>query len=148
METNMSTPPPLIRAMAMNDYEHVLALWLSCSGIGLSEADKPNAIAAYLARNPSFSQTAWTDSTLIGAVLAGHDGRRGYLHHVAVHPDYRRNKIGSLIVRAALDALATAGIEKVHAFLFTDNTEGLHFWTTQGWTVRKDIGVISTRMPT
>ena len=118
---------PRIAPMTVNDYPAALALWQGTPGIGLSAADRPERMRGYLQRNPGLSQCAWAGDALAGTVLAGHDGRRGYLHHLCVHEVYRRRGIGRSLIESALDALAEAGLDKAHAFLFTDNEDGRKF---------------------
>jgi putative acetyltransferase len=125
------------------DYEAALALWRSSEGIGLSEADLRESIQRYLQRNPGMSFVARSDDKLVGAVLAGHDGRRGYLHHLAVVASARRQGIGSRLVEASLAALKEAGIRKCHLFLFNKNETGLSFWKSQGWEQRTDLSIAS-----
>lgn len=132
-----------ILPMTLNDHGSAMDLWQNTPGIGLSQADQPDAIGLYLQRNPGLSQCAWIDVQLVGTILAGHDGRRGYLHHLCVHTDHRRQGIGQQLVGAALQALAQAGLDKAHAFLFTENQLGRKFWDSIGWTWREDIGVVS-----
>ena len=134
---------PRIAPMTMNDYPAAFSLWQDTPGIGLSAADGPERMRGYLQRNPGLSQCAWEGGTLAGTILAGHDGRRGYLHHLCVHEGHRHRGIGRLLVQGALDALAEAGLDKAHAFLFTDNEDGRKFWERVGWTWRTDIGVVS-----
>jgi N-acetylglutamate synthase len=124
-------------------YEEVLTLWQACEGIGLSDADSRENIQRYLDRNRGMSFVATVDGRVVGAVLAGHDGRRGYMHHLAVHADYRRQGIGRKLVELCAKALADAGIQKCHIFIFNHNTAGIAFWNSMGWTPRADIGVIS-----
>ena len=132
-----------IRPFSMSEYDEVLALWRQSEGIGLSQADEPEAIAAYLARNPGMSFVAWADGVVVGAVLCGHDGRRGYLHHLAVHPEYRRQGIGRALVNRCLDALREIGLDKCHLFIFPHNKSGIAFWQAEGWQYRSDIAVMS-----
>ena len=80
----------LIREFFPDDIDKAIDLWQSTPGIGLSSADEPQRIQAYLERNPGLSYTAWKGDFLVGAVLCGHDGRRGFLHHLVIHPDHRR----------------------------------------------------------
>jgi putative acetyltransferase len=129
--------------MAMTDHPEAMDLWRNTPGIGLSAADGPEAVRAYMLRNPGLSLCARSGEALVGTVLAGHDGRRGYLHHLCVHEGYRNLGIGRLLVSRALDALAAEGMDKVHAFLFTDNAPGRKFWESTGWSWRTDIGVVS-----
>ena len=132
-----------ILPMTMDDYPAAMALWKTTPGIGLSAADEVETMRAYLLRNPGMSQCAFAGETLIGTVLAGHDGRRGYLHHLCVRDDFRGRGIGRMLITRALETLHAQGLEKAHAFLFSDNETGRKFWERVGWTWRTDIGVVS-----
>ncbi|NJL71757.1 MAG: GNAT family N-acetyltransferase [Candidatus Competibacteraceae bacterium] len=133
-----------IRPLGMDDYDAALAFWKSIPGMGLSSADSPEAIARFLVRNPTTCFACVdADGRLIGTALAGHDGRRGYLYHLAVAPDRRRNGFGSLLARACLDALRAEGIAKCHLFVFADNELGSSFWRVMGWKKRDDLAVYS-----
>ena len=127
----------------MKDYQKVIALWKSCEGIGLSSADSEDSIKSYLKRNRGMSFVARNKDEIIGAVLCGHDGRRGYLHHLAVHADFRNQGIGRSLVEKCTSALHSIGIQKCHLFIFNSNENGIRFWEKIGWNHRKDIGVIS-----
>lgn len=124
-------------------YDPVLSLWRTCEGIGLSAADSRESIERYLQRNPGTSYVALDKDRVVGAILAGHDGRRGYLHHLAVHPDYRHRGIGRLLLGKALDALREAGIDKCHGFVFRSNRNGIGFWQSVGWVPWEDVCLIS-----
>ena len=132
-----------ITPFTMIDYDAVIALWQVSDGVGLSSADTPESIQFYLERNPGMSFVAKQDDTVIGAVLGGHDGRRGYIHHLAIHPDYRRQGIGQQLVDFCLEALHAVGIQKCHLFIFKENQSGIAFWKATGWSYREDIAVIS-----
>jgi putative acetyltransferase len=132
-----------ITTFGIDSYDNVLALWQQCEGIGLSDADSRESIQAYLNRNPEMSFVATTGGKVIGSILAGHDGRRGYIHHLAVHPSCRRQGLGRTLVARATCTLRSAGIQKVHIFIFNRNADGIAFWESVGWTPRNDIGVIS-----
>lgn len=128
-----------IEPMSMKDYDDVLRLWQGTAGIGLSESDTRRGIATYLKRNPGMSFVARHQSALVGAVLCGHDGRRGYLHHLAVAKPYRKMGIGSKLVTACLAKLKRLRILKCNIFLFSDNSNGARFWKRNGWVFRKDL---------
>jgi ribosomal protein S18 acetylase RimI-like enzyme len=135
-----------ISEFMMAAYDEVLALWQECEGVGLSDADSREHISRYLARNRGMSFLAKEGEKVVGAVLCGHDGRRGYIHHLAVHPDYRRRGIGRRLVEKCLAALQAAGIQKCHLFIFNDNVDGIRFWKGVGWTPRADICVMSKNL--
>ena len=137
----MTTILPLTLAA----YPELLALWQACPGIGLSAADDKENIARFLARNPGLSFMVTADGRVAGSLLAGHDGRRGYLYHLTVHPQYRRQGLGRMLVAACLAALAQEGIQKCHLFLFDDNELARQFWQAVGWQLRGDILVASRR---
>ena len=132
-----------VAAFTIDAYEKVYSLWEACDGIGLSSADSRTSIQMYLERNPGFSLLAYDGHTVVGTILCGHDGRRGYIHHLAVRADYRRQGIGRLLVAKSVEALEASGIKKCHLFIYHDNTSGIEFWENIGWTFRQDIGVVS-----
>jgi len=133
-----------IAPFTIQSYDDVLALWQQAEGVGLhDDCDSRPGIQSYLERNPGMSFVATADGVVVGAVLAGHDGRRGYIHHLAVHPDCRRQGIGRGLVQSCLEVLGAAGIRKAHIFIFNDHSDGIAFWKSVGWTPRSDIGVIS-----
>ena len=129
-----------IRNMNIDDYDSVYALWLSCPGMGLNNLDDSReGIAKYLARNPDTCFVAEEQGNIIGAILTGHDGRRGYISHTAVSPAYQRQGIGKQMVEAALNALKAQGINKVNLVVFARNEKGNAFWEKMGFTQRSDL---------
>ena len=129
-----------VRLMTIGDYDKVYALWLSCAGMGLNNLDDSReGIEKYLARNPETCFVAEEDGNIAGVIIAGNDGRRGYIYHTAVNPDYRRRGIGSELVDKALNALKSLGINKVALVVFSRNENGNAFWEKVGFTVRDDL---------
>jgi ribosomal protein S18 acetylase RimI-like enzyme len=124
-------------------YDQAVDLWKKCDGIGMSGADSREGIQKYLERNPDMSLVARDNDILVGSILCGHDGRRGYIHHLAVRPEYRRRGIGRKLVERSIVALRDNGIQKSHIFIFNENLGGIAFWEQIGWTRRKDISLIS-----
>lgn len=131
-----------IRAMSSDDYDAVHALWSGMPGIGLNESDTRAATEAFLRRNPGMSAVAFVSAALVGAVLCGHDGRRGYLHHLAVAPAWRGRGLARGLIAHCFAQLAAAGIPKCNIFLFADNAEGAAFWQHEGWSPRADLRVM------
>lgn len=129
--------------MTIEDYDQVFRLWQGTKGMGLSEADSRMNIEKFLERNQGLSFVCRDNERMIGTVLAGHDGRRGYIYHLAVTPEYRSRGIAKQLVLKSLQRLQEAGIAKCHLFVFSDNELGKGFWTKVGWQKRIDIEVFS-----
>ena len=132
-----------MREMFIEDYENVIKLWKHADGIGLSEADSRENISVFLARNPGLSVVAEIDGAIIGAVLCGHDGRRGYLHHLAVSEEKRLKGIGKGLVERCFDNLKQFGITRCHIFVFRRNQTARDFWLKMGWQQRDDLDIMS-----
>ena len=130
---------PTLRTMTPTDYDAVLALMQSTPGISLRDADARDATERYLARNPGLSFVAEREGRLIGCVMCGHDGRRGYLQHLLVLPDSRRQGIAQALVQRCLNELEHLGIHKCHLDVFKSNTGAARFWRGRGWQLRTDI---------
>jgi ribosomal protein S18 acetylase RimI-like enzyme len=127
----------------MEHYAGALQLWQNCDGVGISDADAAPCIQLFLDRNPETSFCALDGPKVVGTILCGHDGRRGYLHHLAVSQQYRRRGIGSQLVNRSLARLEKLGIQKCHLFIFNANIQGQAFWEDQGWELRGDIAIMS-----
>ena len=126
--------------MTIEDYEQVRALWMTIRGFAIrSIDDSREGVARFLQRNPSTSVVAVEDGMVVGAILCGHDGRRGCLYHVCVNPAYRRRGIGKAMVVFCMDALKKENINKVSLIAFTKNDVGNAFWRGMGWTKRQDL---------
>ena len=132
-----------IRRMNIRDHASVLALWKRTPGIGLEDdSDSRAGLGRYLKRNPGLSFVALINSSIAGAVLSGHDGRRGYLHHLAVSPECRKKGIGKRLVDCCLKQLKKNNIPKCNIFLFKANRSGRAFWVHDGWNLRPDLSLL------
>lgn len=126
--------------MDNNDYERVYKLWMSCKGMGLNDLDdSKEGIDRFLKRNPDTCFVAEQNGKIIGSIICGNDGRRGYIYHTAVASDYRKKGVGTVLVETTLQALKNLGINKAALVVFSKNTEGNAFWEKLGFTVRKDL---------
>ncbi len=132
-----------IRPMIIADYDEVFAMWQITSKRALSQADEKSQIERYLSRNSGMSQVAVIDGKIVGTVLAGHDGRRGFIHHMAVLPEYRRRHIGHKLAEKAVEKIAADGIDKTHIFCYQTNEAGRKFWSDFGFEKRDDVFVFS-----
>ena len=130
----------MIRTMTIDDYEQVRSLWMQIKGFAIrSIDDSREGVLRFLERNPSTSVVAVEDGIVVGAILCGHDGRRGCLYHVCVAPAYRRRGIGKAMVVFCMDALKKEHINKVSLIAFTRNDIGNAFWHNVGWVQREDL---------
>lgn len=132
-----------IREMTIHDYEQMIELWNGIEGLAISNADSRENIGNYLNRNQELSYVCEQDNKIIGTILCGHDGRRGFIYHVAVNPDYRKQKIGNKLVQTSLEQLRKEGIDKCHIFVIEDNVVGNGFWASAGWEKRSGFFVYS-----
>lgn len=135
-----------IRQIHPDDYREIVRLWSITPGMGLSDADSEVNIRKFLMRNKGLSYCYKEDNKIIATILCGHDGRRGYIYHVAVAPKYRGRGFGRRLVEESLHSLKKEGIDKCHLFVFADNEPGNSFWRSTGWTKRDDIFVYSKRV--
>ena len=132
-----------IRTMTTGDYDGVAALWQAMPNMFSAEDDSRAEIAKYLERNPGMSFVAIANGRCVGAVLGGHDGRRGYLHHVAVAEEFRRCGIATKLWQRSVAELKKAGIRRAHVFVRLSNKAGLAYWSRAKWTHRDDVAVFS-----
>ncbi len=129
-----------IRKMQISDYNAVYDLWLSCKGMGLNDVDdSEKGIEKFLIRNPETCFVALDNDEIVGAIIGGNDGRRGYIYHTAVKPSERNKGIGTRLVDEVMKAFRNIGITKVALVVFERNETGNAFWKKTGFTSREDL---------
>lgn len=129
-----------IRLMNPEDFDTVYALWRATPGMGLNDIDDtPEGIARFLARNPGCCFVAEHEERIVGVILSGHDGRRGFIYHMAVHPSMRKQGIGTNLLKHATAALHAQGIHKAMLVVLEHNELGNTFWEGQGFFRRTDL---------
>jgi ribosomal protein S18 acetylase RimI-like enzyme len=132
-----------IREMTITDYEQVYNLWGRSEGLKVDQADSMSCIDRFLKQNPGLSFVAVDDNKIVGAVLCGHDGRRGYIDQLAVDGEYRLQGIGKSLVARCLYNLIRNGITKWHLFVIEDNQGAIDFWKKLGWHERVEMVTMS-----
>ncbi|WP_151736353.1 GNAT family N-acetyltransferase [Paenibacillus tengchongensis] len=132
-----------LREMTIEDYDQMYELWQRSEGVHVSQADSRDSIAGYLRRNPGLSFVGESGGRVVGTILCGHDGRRGFIYHMAVDPDYRHQQLGQRLAEASLNGLSAQGIDKCHIFVIDDNASGNGFWQAVGWEKRSGFSVYS-----
>ena len=131
-----------IRKVTIGDYDAMYALWSSTeqSRRAMNPVDDSrDGINRYLKRNPDTCFAAESGGRMIGVILTGHDGRRAMIHHLCIHPDYRRIGIAGALVSIAEEALKKEGIQKVFGLVFKDNDAANAFWEQQGYSIRTNL---------
>lgn len=129
-----------IRVMTISDYDGVYHLWLNTPGMGLDTTDESkDGIEKFLKRNPTTNYVAEYKGEIVGVIMAGHDGRRGYIYHTAISPSYRNKGLGKQLVDCAISALDKEGINKVALVAFKKNNIGNGFWEHIGFSERDDL---------
>ena len=133
----------IFREMKESDYKDIISLWQNAEGVKLREADSLEGIGKYLLRNPGLSFIAEINGEIVGTIMAGHDGKRGYLQHLAVDTQYRRSGIATELLNRCLAALQVEGIVKSHIHVLCENDAAKIYWQNRGWLKRDDIEVFS-----
>jgi putative acetyltransferase len=132
--------------MRLEDYDDLVAFWTGKEGVELNESDTREAIGRYLERNPGLSLVARDEAgRIVGAILCGHDGRRGYLHHLAVDPACRGRGLGRALVERCLANLRAIGVPRCNIFYMADNPNGKAFWERLGY---KTVKFLPLQRPT
>ncbi|HET9857640.1 MAG TPA: GNAT family N-acetyltransferase [Chthoniobacterales bacterium] len=121
------------RKFVIEDYEAAVELWKRVEGVEIAEGDDREGVAQFLARNPGLSRVATDGSIMIGVAFCGNDGRRGYIYHLAVDPNYRGQGVGKRLVGECLEGLRRLGLQRANILVATDNPRGREFWSKCGW---------------
>lgn len=129
-----------IKNFIIDDYENAYKLWTNTKGMGMrSLDDSKDGIAKFLKRNPSTNFVAKIDNEIVGVILSGHDGRRGYIYHAAVNISYRNQGVGTKLLEAVYKSMKEEGINKVALVVFKTNGIGNTFWKSSGFEERNDL---------
>jgi ribosomal protein S18 acetylase RimI-like enzyme len=129
-----------IRPMNIDDYDKVYALWISCKNMGFNDLDDSrDGIERFLLRNPDTSFVAVENDAVIGVILGGHDGRRGYIYHTCVDEKHRKQGVASMLVDACIGSMKQNGINKTALLVFSRNDAGNKFWEKMGFYKRTDV---------
>ena len=147
------------REFSIEDYQAAVELWKKVEGVEIAEGDSRDEIAQYLSRNPGLSRLAFVsrsttepagagrrgresprglmsreaNQSIVGIALCGHDGRRGYIYHLAVDPNFQRRGLGKRLLDECLQGLRGAGVTRVLVMVAKDNPRGRDFWRRNGW---------------
>jgi ribosomal protein S18 acetylase RimI-like enzyme len=131
------------RDMVTSDYEAVRNLW-SDSGFTIRPiTDSQDGIQRLLVRNPGLSVVALNGDQLVGCALGSHDGRRGFMQHVAVSPVQRGHGIAKRMIDVCLERFRALELGWVHLDVEDANDAAMSFWLKSGWTPRNNLTRLS-----
>ena len=123
-------------------YDEVVKLWIK-AGIGVGSSDTIDEVLRVLNRNPDLFLIGKEDEKIVAVVIGAFDGRRGYVHHLAVDPDYQNKGYGKIIMKALIEQFRRRNIHKVHLFIEKSNKRVVEFYNNLGWGVREDLIMMS-----
>src|SRR5256886_2579340 len=127
-----------IRDLQRNDGDALRALWRAC-GIRDRPGDDDASLDAMASRNPGLCIVGSEGDRIVASALAGFDGRRGWLYHVATHPDVRRRGIATRVVRTIEDRLRAMGCRKLNLIVWEGEDGAMAFWTGIGYYREKTV---------
>jgi ribosomal protein S18 acetylase RimI-like enzyme len=130
-------PTVTIRTFDWPDYEAVVALWQTV-GLRLTVSDSGAALAATLDHAADLFVVAEAEGQIMGAVLGTFDGRRGWLHHLAVAPAWQGDGVGRRLVAEVEARLRTHGCARINLHVEPDNVEVAGFYDRIGY-VRREL---------
>ena len=134
-------PAPCIRKFQMpQDYQPAAQLWQSMEkGVHVGASDSAEEIEKKLLRDPDLFLVAELDGALIGTVIGGFDGRRGFIYHLAVHADHREQGIASSLMEEVERRLRIKGCRRCYLFVTPDNPEAMRYYERRGWIVMDNL---------
>lgn len=129
--------------LAPSDFENAVSFWRHAQGMGTSGIETAEVLSSFLKRNPSLSFKITDRDEIVGTILCGHDGRRGYLHHLAIAEGHSNQNIGRALIDRSLEGLNRLGIRRCHIFISASNKGGQEFWKSIDWNELGDLTVFS-----
>jgi ribosomal protein S18 acetylase RimI-like enzyme len=121
------------REFEIADYDAAVRLWSRVEGVEIAEGDSREDLMLYLSRNPGLSRVAEENGNIVGVVLCGHDGRRGFIYHLAVDPAMQQRGVARQLVNECLDRLRLLHLQRALILVSAANESGRAFWQRCGW---------------
>ena len=131
-----------IENFSIDLYDDVITLWKAVN-LSLGSSDTREEIERVLKRNPTLFLVGKIDEKIISAVFGGFDGRRGFVHHLAVHPKFQKQGYGKLMMNELMKRFKELDVHKVHLFIEIENEGVVDFYSKQGWHLRDDLKMMS-----
>ena len=130
----------IIEKMKIDDYDEIYQVWSNSNGVTLRAIDdSKDGVGSFLERNPNNSFVCRIHGKMVGGILCGHDGRKGFIYHTVVNENYRRSGIGRKLVEKVIQSLAEENITKIGVLVNSDNISGNDFWESLGFKYLNDL---------
>ena len=131
-----------IENFTMKNYDNIIGLWRK-AGISVGSTDSENEIKKMLTLNPNLFLIGKVNNKVIAVVMGGFDGRRGYVHHLAVDPLHQKKGYGKMIMDELINRFRKIGVHKIHLFIERDNQDVINFYKNLEWQIRDDLIMMS-----
>jgi len=134
----------ILRQFIENDRAEVIALWTLC-GLTRPQNNPSRDIDRKINENPRYIFIAECDAKIVGTIMVGYDGHRGWLNYLAVHPEYRRRGIATKMIDEAKRALMELGCPKINLQVRSSNINAKMFYKSIGF-VEDDVVSFGMRL--
>ena len=132
-----------IRRMEVSDIPASIELWKNMKGLAIRGSDNIRDLSDHVNMNRRHNFVAISGDQLIGTVLGGFDGRRGYIYHLAVHEGFRKQNIGKELMERCFQSFKEINVLKCHMMVLKDNLEAQEFYARIGCELRNELLVFS-----
>ena len=132
----------IIKEFSMKYYTDVIQIWRE-SGISVGSSDTKGEIKKVLDRNPNLFLVGILDNSIIAVVIGAFDGRRGYVHHLAVSPKHQNKGYGRMLMEELNERFRILNVHKIHLFIEKYNEAVINFYKKLGWEIRDDLIMMS-----
>ena len=126
-----------VRDFRMRDYNGIVRLW-KLAGLELRPGDERGQIRKKLRRDPELFLVAEENGSFVGTVLGSWDGRRGWIHHLAIRPSRQRTGLGTLLIKEVEKRMRKKGVLKVNAIVYRTNKKSIDFFKKNGYEHHKE----------
>jgi ribosomal protein S18 acetylase RimI-like enzyme len=130
-----------------DDYQVIYDLWCSMEkGVHVGRSDTAAEIEKKLRRDPDLFLVAESNHKIIGSVIGGYDGRRGFIYHLAVHTTFRGQGIGSQLMAEVESRLRARGCLKCYLLVIEDNEEAESYYRNRGWFLMDTVRIFGKEL--
>ncbi len=132
----------IVKKFSMKFYEEVIQIWRK-AGISIGSTDTKEELQRMIHWNPNLFLIGKIDNKVIGVVMGGFDGRRGYVHHLAIDPDFQKKGYGKILMDFLVKEFLKMKVHKLHLFIEKYNKDVVDFYGNLGWEIRDDLIMMS-----